>query len=365
MDERLKALATSFRFPIMALAGLSLLLALVGGLQRMGLFMSVLPARVAFHHGGLMVSGFLGTLIAMERAVSLPIPGALTVPLLSGTGALLLILGFDPFVGVGLIVLASVGLIGLFVYIYYIQPSLHNSVLVLGALAWTGGNLLWWLGFPVYQLVNWWMAFLVFVIAAERLELNRLKKFGALQKGFFALGSGLVSLGLLGELSGFAPGPYVFAVGLLITAGWLFRNDMVRQMLSTSGERGYTGWCLVSGYVWLGLGGLIGLTVPEVTSGFYYDAYLHAVFLGFVFTMIFGHAFIIMPGVLNVTLVFHRWFYLPLILLETSLLARIGSDFLEHQLARQASGFTNALSIVLFLAMVLETGVRNTVFETD
>lgn len=344
----------------MTIAGLSLLLALMGGLRRMGTPFPFVSGHLAYYHGGLMVSGFLGTLIAMERAVSLPIPGSLIVPLLSALGGLFILSNVGPSSGILLIVLASLGLLGFFAYIYSVQPSLHNAVLVLGAATWVGGNLHWWWNVPVHEFVNWWIGFLVFVVAAERLELNRLKQFSLPEKAIFVLGVALMLGGLIGETFAVTESNRGFAPGLLVLALWLFQNDMVRQMLTTPGERGYTGWCLVSGYVWLGLGGLLGLLFPETASGFYYDAYLHSVFLGFVFTMIFGHAFIIIPGVLNVTLGFHRWFYLPLILLEGSLALRVGADLWTSQHGRHLGGLLNGIAIVLFLLMILETGLRHT-----
>lgn len=360
MKFKASSVESVLRYPTMLVAGLSLLLAILGGLARMGIILPSLPGRIAFHHGGLMVSGFLGTLIAMERAISLPIPGSMLVPVSSAVGSLFLLLGFRPSFGVLLIVLASLGLLGLFGYIVSLQPSLHNSVLVIGALAWSGGNLLWWFHWPIHEFVRWWMGFLVFVIAAERLELNRLKQFSRFETGIFATGALLVLFGLFES----SVKPYkltpTFEVGLLVLSLWLFKNDMVRQMLSTPGKRGYTGWCLVTGYVWLGIGSLIGLMYPQANAGFFYDAYLHAVFLGFIFTMIFGHAFIIMPGVLDVDLNFHGLFYFPLVLLEASLLLRVGGDLIKSQPYRQIGGIGNGLAIVLFLLMILVTAVRTT-----
>lgn len=68
---------------------LALLLAAWAGLVRMG--WALLPVSVA-EHGPLMISGFLGTLIALERAVALAAAfrrgwWAYTAPLLSASPA--------------------------------------------------------------------------------------------------------------------------------------------------------------------------------------------------------------------------------------------------------------------------------------
>jgi hypothetical protein len=134
---------------------------------------------------------------------------------------------------------------------------------------------------------------------------------------------------------------------------------MVRNLLWIGGERGYTGWCLFSGYLWLGTGGLVRIVYPGAAAGFFYDAFLHSIFLGFVFTMIFGHAFIIMPGVLDVDLNYHHGFVLPLVLLEGTLALRVVADLLFNQGLRQWAGLGNALAIGLFFVMLAETGIRS------
>ena len=61
-----------------------------------------------------------------------------------------------------------------------------------------------------------------------------------------------------------------------------------------------------------------------MSAGPIYDAILHALFLGFTFGMIFGHAPIIFPAVLGRPLPYRPAFYLHLILLQATLLLRIG-----------------------------------------
>jgi hypothetical protein len=61
-------------------------------------------------------------------------------------------------------------------------------------------------------------------------------------------------------------------------------------------------------------------------AGPYYDAALHAVFVGFVISMIFGHAPIIFPAILGVPITYQRGFYVHLILLHLSLIIRLLGD---------------------------------------
>src|SRR5512139_3708010 len=82
-----------FRFPLLFLSILALLFALWAGLLRMGWAWPVLRPTLPMSHGPLMVSGFFGTLIALERAVALNRRWAYLGPLCSGVGGILLILG--------------------------------------------------------------------------------------------------------------------------------------------------------------------------------------------------------------------------------------------------------------------------------
>src|SRR5699024_166930 len=74
----------------------------------------------------------------------------------------------------------------------------------------------------------------------------------------------------------------------------------------------------VTGALWLSIGRLHdgGPHQP-------YDAMLHALFLGFVISMIFAHAPVVVPAVLGRPLPYRRVLYLPLVLLHGSLLLRL------------------------------------------
>ena len=94
--------------------------------------------------------------------------------------------------------------------------------------------------------------------------------------------------------------------------------------------------CLLAGYFWLAVGGvLIALQIA-------YDAALHAIFLGFVFSMVFGHAPVILPAVLRTALPYHPVLYAPLALLHGSLAARI-------LLSKPLGAWGNAAAIALFI----------------
>src|SRR5699024_2813285 len=91
----------------------------------------------------------------------------------------------------------------------------------------------------------------------------------------------------------------MIAAALIALALWLARYDIARRTIRGKGLTRFIAICLLMGYFWLVVAGLIGLAVRgsllELT--WVYDAILHAVFLGFVFSMVFGHAPIILPAV--------------------------------------------------------------------
>ncbi|MCL4834698.1 MAG: hypothetical protein KJZ86_19825 [Caldilineaceae bacterium] len=108
--------------------------------------------------------------------------------------------------------------------------------------------------------------------------------------------------------------------------------------------------CLLSGYMWLTVSGLLALGYGGITAGPYYDAILHSLFLGFVLAMIFGHAPIVFPAVLGLPIRYTPWLYSHLILLHLTLCLRITGDLLLWIPGRQWGGLLNGVVVLLFLA---------------
>ena len=76
-----------------ALAGASLVGGIAGGLWRLGVAVPdplsfAAAGQLLLAHGALMICGFLGTVIGIERAVAVKHRWAFAAPLASGTGAL-------------------------------------------------------------------------------------------------------------------------------------------------------------------------------------------------------------------------------------------------------------------------------------
>jgi hypothetical protein len=81
-----------------------------------------------------------------------------------------------------------------------------------------------------------------------------------------------------------------------------------------------------------------------------HDAALHALLIGFVFSMVFGHAPIILPAVLHVKLPYHPSFYAPLALLHVSLAVRLCGDASGSFDLLRIGGLLNALALLAFIA---------------
>ena len=221
--------------------------------------------------------------------------------------------------------------------VYRRQPALHTGVLALGALCLLGANLWLALDQAAARAAPLWIAFFVLTIGGERLELSRLSPVPSAARIVF----GVLCVALTA-----AAGLGVNAsLGLLLLANsiWLGRYDLATRTVRASGITRYIAICLLSGYVWLAAGGVL------LAFGVAWDAALHAILLGFVFSMVFGHAPVIFPAVLRVALPYRPVFYLPLAVLHAGVLARVLAP-LAGTGTLLAAGLANAAAIALFIA---------------
>ena len=344
------------RFPLMTLGMLALLTALWGGLGRLGWAWSLPWPTLSVAHGPLMVCGFLGTLIGVERAVALGAWWPYVAPLFTAVGVLALLAGLP---APPLMTLGSLGLVAIFAVIVRRQWALATVIMALGALLWLVGNGLWLVVWPLAQVVPWWSGFLVLTIAGERLELSRVLRLSVPQHVLFLLAVSIVLAGLLLLATAFASGVRLIGVGMVVLAWWLLQYDIARRTVQQTGLTRFIAVCLLSGYVWLGVGGALTWRFAGIVAGPYYDAMLHTVFVGFVFAMIFGHAPIIFPAILGrTTSPYHPALYGPLLLLHASLLLRVTGDLMGWWPGRQWGGLLNALAVLLFLTTLARVLLR-------
>ena len=347
--------ARCWRFPILLLGFAALFAGVAGGLARLGWPSG---ASLAALHGPLMASGFFGTVISLERAVALGQRWAYSAPLAAGPGALAALASIPAPVPAMLSVLGSALMLGASISVWLRQRELFVLTLVLGAAAWTGGNALWLAGFPFYAIVPWWMAFLVLTIAGERLELSRLLPPSAVARRIFCALVVVLFVGVAVSPIFREAGTLALGAALVGLALWLLRQDIARRTVKGTGLTRFIAVCLLSGYVWLAAGGAVMLTAGLGFGGPTYDAAVHAVMLGFVFSMVFGHAPIILPAVLRVAVPYHPYFYVPLVLLHGSLLVRFAADITLESAWRTWGGAFNAIALLAFLLGTLASVLR-------
>jgi hypothetical protein len=351
----------SLRIPLF---GLVILMMLAGGwaaLQRAGWPLPALRPTLIGLHGPLMMGGLFGTLISLERAVAVAaLAGTkwhwsyLAPAFSAGGGLLLILIGAEPLTKLGLL-LGSIGLTLVYIYTATVRRywSLHTGIMCAGAALWAAGNLLWLVGQPIYVVVHGWIAFLVLTIVGERLELSRVRQLTPRTERLLIGGIGVYCLGLILVVIWLDTAIRLAGLGQLLVALWLLRFDIAERSIRQSGLTRYIAACLLAGYVWLAIGGCLGIVIGAAYAGFYYDAVIHAVLAGFVFSMVFGHAPLIIPALTDRQIAYHPLFYGVLGLLHVSVLLREYSDLIASFEGRKWAGLINAAAVILFIFLMI------------
>ena len=337
------------RLPLLFFGMLSLLGGVMAGLARLGWDVPGPAMQAAGVHGPLMIAAFFGTVISLERAVAAGRNWAYLAPLAAGASGIALLAGAPLLLGQILGSLGALGLIAASAVALRRQVAVFTIVLTLAAACWLVGNLLW---LATGNVSAWWLLFLVLTIAGERLELTRFLPPPPLaQKLFIAI----VGVLLLGAVAGL---DRLFAGGLIALALWLLRYDIARRNIATAGLTRFIAACLLSGYAWLAAAGLLGLAGAFTPGHEWRDAALHAIGLGFVFSMVFGHAPIIFPAVTRIKIPYHPTLYLPLALLHLTLALRVFGGLNNNFDLRHTAALLNGLVLLVFIA-TLVTLVRS------
>ena len=349
----MKAKIAPVQLPLMVAVLITLLAALWAGLIRVGWQWPALQPLLPSLHGPLMVSGFLGTLISLERAVAIKRPWTYLGPVLSGIGAIWLVVGLLMPTGQWLLFLGSVGLTAVFIHIIRQHPASYTVTMGLGAICWLVGNALWLSGWPIFRLVYWWAGFLVLTIVGERLELSRVACPTRTTIRLFTVAVTVFMVGLFAVLVWGSNGTKIIGAGLIALALWLAVFDIARRTVRRPGLTRFIALNLLLGYVWLLVGGIAALALGQAIAGPLYDFMLHAIFVGFVFGMIFAHAPIILPSILPIQVRFHPILYGPTIFLHLALLLRALGDVGGWQPVRAWGGLLNAVAILWFLGQMV------------
>lgn len=332
-------------------AAVAMVVGVDAGLTLLGVWAPVHSGRLGEAHGLLMVLGFVGTLVALERAVALGSTWGYAVPALLGAGALALLAPGVSRLGHPLLVAGAAGLCLLYVPLWRRQRDDAVLVSALGAVLALGGAALVLGGADIPLALPWLAGFVVLTIAGERLELARL----AMPAG---AGASLVLLGLAVTVSVPAAtmwprvGAGVLGLVVLLLAAWLASYDVARRTVRGVGLPRFAAACMLAGQAWLAVAGSVWLVTGQPADGVAYDALVHAVFLGFAISMIMAHAPSILPAVTRVPLPYRPAMWAPWLLLQASLVLRLwGGDALGSDLAREVGGAGNAAALLLFFVV--------------
>jgi hypothetical protein len=182
---------------------------------------------------------------------------------------------------------------------------------------------------------------------------------GARQQQFFYATVAVAAAGLGLSLAAPDAGARVTGAGWLLLGLWLLRYDVAGRTIRLRGLTRYMAACLLPGYGWLAFGGGLWLALGGgYSAGPYYDALLHSLLVGFVLSMIFGHAPIILPSVLGLPVLYRPSFYLHLGLLHASLLVRVAGDLAGLHDLRQWGGLLNEAAVVVFVGNLVWAASR-------
>lgn len=339
------------------LGGLSLLSGLNAALVRLAVWAPVASTRVGDLHGPVMVLGFMGTLICLERAQALRNPLAYLAPALLGLGSLLLVAGAPQALGKLLLFDGTLGFTAVLVALWVRAPLSLVAAQTLGAFMTVLASGLWLVTDDISVVIPLLAAFIVITISAERAELAQLIM-GKRAIPMLLTSSTLVAASAtLAVLWPVAAGR-VFGLVVVLTALWLIRDDVGRRMIRTDGLRRFNAASLLAGNFWLVVAGIVWLVVGSPASRGAYDLTIHGTFLGFGMSMIIAHAPIIFPTVLGRPLPYRPSMWVPLAALHGGMVVRAAGDLSGIDPLWRVGGVVTVLSVLLFAVTVVASVIR-------
>lgn len=325
-----------------------LLMGLAGGAVRLGAAEWHVTGAAA-GHGMLMVGGFMGTLITLERAMVMKNKGWLMVAFLSGASIPAMLLPGWGIFGQYLLLAASIGL----VVIMYIQsvkhPVAYQFVISIGAACWFIGNYALIVTGFVPAAVTWWIGFLLFTIVGERLELSKFLPTPPVAKMTLYALLAAFFIGMWLPFHSF--GNWLMGGSIVLIGAWLLRYDMARIAAKKSAQFKYIGIGLIVGYLWLVIHGVL-LAFFE-SHPLHYDLYIHTFFLGFAFSMIWAHAPIILPLVWGITdKLYHPILWVGWLVFQLTLIGRVVTSWFSQFEWRTTFGVLNGWTIIAMFALM-------------
>lgn len=357
------------RLVVLVMALAAALSGLDAALLRVGVAAPVHSGSIADQHGVLMVYGFLGTAIALERAVALQAGArraawAYAAPAAGGLGAVLVILQAAGVVPAGRALPggAWVASMGVFVAIYLAvwrrQQSYAVLVQLLGALAGLFGAALWARGLEVAAVVPWWAGLLVLTIVGERLELARVAFMAPAVERRILAASCLMVLALAATVLSPAWGYPLLGLALGVLMVDVGMHDIAWRTVRARGLTRFMAACMLAGYGWALVSALVWIVGGPALDGYRYDIVVHSLTIGFVMSMILAHAPVIVPALARRPLPYHPVMWAVWGLLHVGLLVRVVSGARAAVAGWQLGGTLSVVALLAFLASTVTLVVR-------
>ena len=346
------------RLLLLAGAGVCLLLGLDAGLLLLGLPAPFTAERLLDLHASLMIIGFLGTLIALERAIALRRWWGYLAPVAVAVGSLSLLSRLPLQVGHTLQLLGLGVLVMVYRSLWRRSASTAVAIEAIGAVLATGAVAMWIGSVATPALFPWLAGFLILTIVGERLELASV---GApppiAEQGLLVLA---VSYAVSAAATLLWPVAGTVALGAVTLAivVWLVRFDVARRTLRLTGLPRYVAVNLTFGTAWLAVAGSVWLLWGPVADDAGYDVVVHAVGVGFALSMVLAHAPIIGPAVIRRPLPYHPVLYVATGGLQLALLLRVAGDIRAATGLWQVGGAAGAAVILAFAVMTVTLVVR-------
>lgn len=335
---------------LLMFAGVSLLTGMLAGLTLLGLWAGTPLASLGTDHGTLMVFGFVGGAIGMERTVAARTRWAWAGPVANALGVVTLLAGAPRLVPATAFTVAFLVLGAVYVLIHRRQATYSVLVQAVGVIGAVFATVWWGGGADFADIVPYAVVFAVATIIGERMELARVSFAGtAAETTITTLVLALVAAALLFAVQpqlGFA----LMGALLIAVAVATVRVDAARRLIHAGKLPKYTAICMLAGYGWLIAAGLLWLGFGHTRAGHLHDAAVHSVFLGFVVSMIFAHAPFILGGVIRKSIPYHATLYAPVALLHAGLVLRVVADLRAADLAWVGGGVLNVAAVLLFMA---------------
>ena len=353
------------RLVLLALVAVAVLAGLDAALLRLGALAPVRSEPLAAVHGVVMVYGFLGTAIMLERAVALQSGGSrrdgwgYAAPAAGGAGTVLLLAQVAglPVPGGRLLpgaawVAATAVFVGIYAAIWRRQASFAVLIQALGALAGLGGAALWARGLEAAPIVPWWAAMLVLTIIGERLELARLAFVSGRTEARVLAEATAVLVALVASLLAPSAGYPLLGLTLGVLVLDVAAHDVAHRTIRAPGLPRLMAACMLAGYGWALVAAIVWVVGGPAMAGYRYDTVVHALTIGFALSMVVAHAPVIVPAIARRPLPYHPVMWLAAGLLHLGLLVRVLAGARQAEAAWRLGGTLGVVAVLVLLGAV-------------